>query len=152
MKKLLLALALGGLAACHAGPPSTAVDTGPGSPTPEGAVQRFFAAVHAADLQAMSNVWGTAKGPARDNMDRAELEKREIILQCYFNHDSFRVLGESPAAEGRRIVRVELTRAGRTREPAVYTVQGPGGRWFVENLDIAAVRDFCAMAPGAPGR
>ena len=115
-------------------------------------MQRFFAAVHAADLQAMSAVWGTAKGPARDNMDRTELEKREIILQCYFNYDRFRVLNESPAADGRRIIHVELTRAGNTRTPAVYTVQGPSGRWYVENLDIAAVRDFCSMAPGAPGR
>lgn len=99
----------------------------------------------------MSSVWGTAQGSARNTMDRAELEKREVILQCYFNNDGFRILGTSPTAEGRRTVRVELMREGRVRTPTVYTVQGPSSRWYVENLDIAAVRDFCASAPSAPG-
>lgn len=99
----------------------------------------------------MSLVWGTSKGSARDNMERAQLEKREVILQCYFNYDTFRVLGESPTSEIRRMVRVELQRDGRTRTPTIYTVLGPNGRWYVENLDIAAVKDFCGMAPPAPG-
>lgn len=99
----------------------------------------------------MSLVWGTSKGPARDNMDRGELEKREVILQCYFNSDTFRVVGESPTSDIRRMVRVELQRNGRTRNPVVYTVMGPAGRWYVENLDLAAVKDFCAMAPVSPG-
>ncbi len=84
-------------------------------------------------------------------MERGELEKREVILQCYFNNDTYRILGVSPTAEGRRSVRVELVRQGKTRTPTVYTVQGPSSRWYVENLDIAAVRDFCAMAPSNPG-
>lgn len=153
MKKLLLAFVAVGVAACHAAaPPSTStVDNSPGAKTPVAAVDRFFAAVHAQDLQAMSQVWGTSKGSARDNMDRAELEKREVILQCYFNYDTFRVTGESPTSETRRVVRVELQRNGKTRTPAIYTVMGPGGRWYVENLDIAAVKDFCAMAPVSPG-
>ena len=153
MKKLLLPFIVAGAVACHTAPPSTTpgVDNSPGASTSVGAVDRFFAAVHAQNLQAMSAVWGTEKGPARDNMERGQLEKREVILQCYFNYDTFRVTGESPTSESRRIVRVELQRAGRTRYPTVYTVKGPGGRWFVENLDIAAVKDFCAMAPIAPG-
>lgn len=151
MKKLLLTIALGGVAACQPTPPSTrATDSSPGAPTPEAAVQRFFNAARAQDLQSMSNVWGTSKGPARDNMDRAELEKREVILQCYFNNDSFRILGISPTSEGRRTARVELVRAGKTRTPTVYAVQGPSARWYVENLDIAAVRDMCGMAPSGP--
>ncbi len=98
----------------------------------------------------MGQVWGTTRGAARDNMPRAELERREVILQCYFNYDTFRVLGESPISEVRRAVRVELVRAGRVREPTIYTVQASDGRWFVENLDITAVKDFCGMAPVAP--
>jgi hypothetical protein len=150
MKKLLLAIAIMGVSACHSAPPSTAprpgaVDNRPGAATSVAAVNRFFTAVHDQDLQAMSQVWGTDKGSARDNMDRDQLEKREVILQCYFNYDTFRILGESPTSETRRMVRVELTREGKTRNPVVYTVLGPNGRWFVENLDIAAVKDFCAM-------
>ena len=153
MKKLLLAFVVVGALACHtAAPPSTAtVDNSPGARTSTAAVERFFAAVHAQDLQAMSLVWGTSKGAARDNMDRAQLEKREVILQCYFNYNTFRILNESPTSETRRMVRVELQRDGKTRTPVVYTVLGPDGRWYVENLDIAAVKDFCAMAPVSPG-
>lgn len=111
---------------------------------------RFLAAVHAQDLQAMGAVWGTARGPARDEIPRAELEKREIILQCYFDHDSARLLGTGPVQNARRAVRAELTRGGKTRITTFYTVAGPGGRWYVENMDIAAVRDFCGTAPGQP--
>jgi len=152
MKKLLLGIVLSGSVACATAAPHTAgVDVTPGAKTSAGAAERFFAAVHAQDLQAMSQVWGTDKGAARDNMPRNELEKREVILQCYFDYDQFRVLSESPISEIRHMVRVELKREGRTRTPVVYTVLGPGGRWYVENLDIAAVKDFCAMAPVSPG-
>lgn len=92
----------------------------------------------------MSLVWGTVKGPARDNMDRPELEKREILLQCYFTNDSYSIADESTPSEGRHVFHVNLTRGQLKRSPAVYTVRGPAGRWYVENLEIAAVRDFCA--------
>jgi len=151
MKKLMLAIVVIGAVACHTAPPSTSgIENSPGAKTSVGAVERFFSAVHAQDLQAMSQVWGTSHGAARDNMDRTQLEKREVILQCYFNYDAFRVLGESPTSEIRRMVRIELERGGRTRSPVIYTVMGPNNRWYVENLDIAAVKDFCAMAPVSP--
>lgn len=155
MKKLPLLtpllMAVAALAACGGGPQiSSHIDTTPGGATSRAAVERFFAAVHSQDLQAMGIVWGTSKGPARENMDRSELERREVILQCYFDFDSFRVIDESPTSEAQHVVRVQLVRGGRTRNPSVYTVLGPNNRWFVENLDIAAVRDFCGMAPATP--
>ena len=151
MKKLILAFALMGTSACASAPRAdsgNALSTG--AKTSVGAVERFFSAVRAQDLQAMGSVWGTSRGAARDNMPRAELEKREVILQCYFNYDTFRVLRESPISEVRRAVRVELVRGGLVREPTIYTVLASDGRWFVENLDMAAVKDFCGMAPVAP--
>lgn len=161
MKKLLVATllagitglaGLAGLSSCGAPAPNTSAtaDVAPGAATPEAAVQRFFSAVHSQNLQAMGAVWGTTRGAARDNMDRTQLEQREVILQCYFNYDAFRILGESPTSEGRRIVRVELVRGGKTRTPTIWTVRGPDSRWYVENLDIAAVRDFCGTAPDNP--
>lgn len=81
-------------------------------------------------------------------MERTELEKREIILACYFAHDSSRILGESSGTQGHRDVRVELKKGKLTRQTTFYTIQGPGGRWYVDNMDIAAVRDFCGN-PGA---
>ena len=118
-----------------------------GGPTPQLAVDQFLRAVHARDLQAMSTVFGTKDGPARETMDRTELEKREIILACYFNHDSYRILGEMSGQSGHREVRVELKKGSLTRQTTFYTIRGPGGRWYVDNMDIAAVRDFC----GNPG-
>ena len=156
MKKMLLALIV--LSACtHA---TTTTTTGTGSPrtttttrtngaqmvggaTPRGAVEDFLAAVRGQDLQAMSVVFGTSRGPSRDNMDREQLDKRLIILQCYFFHDKSRILGESPGEGGHRVFTVELTRGRLTRTPRFYTIQGPGGRWFVDDMEIAVVREFC---------
>ncbi len=154
MKKLLLPLLV--LAACtHAttttttgagAPTTTTTTTGSslvGASTPRMAVEQFLAAVRAQDLQAMSAVFGTTRGPSRDNMDREQLDKRLIILQCYFYHDKFRILGENPGEAGHRVFLVELTRGRLTRSPRFYTIQGPRDRWFVDNMEIAAVREFC---------
>lgn len=139
VKKLLLALLV--LSACSRATTTTTTDAG-GS-TPRMAVEQFLAAVRAQDLQAMSAVFGTSHGPSRDNMDREQLDKRLIILQCYFYHDKFRILGENPGEGGHRVFNVELTRGRLTRTPRFYTIEGPNGRWFVDNMEIAAVREFC---------
>ena len=91
----------------------------------------------------MSVIFGTNRGPSRDNIERSELEKRLIILQCYFNHDKFRILDENLGEGGHRVVTVELTRGTNTRSPRFYTIQGPSGRYYVDNMEIVAVRDFC---------
>jgi hypothetical protein len=118
-----------------------------GAPSAQMAVDQFLKAVNAKDLQAMSTAWGTSNGPARETMDRSDLEKREIILACYFAHDSYRVVSEQPGAKGHRDVRIELKKGNLTRQTTFYTIKGPGDRWYVENMDIASVRDFC----GNPG-
>jgi len=122
---------------------------GMGSAAPRLAVDAFLDAVRTEDLQAMGATWGTERGPARASIERTELEKRVIILQCYLQHDSYRVLSEVPGEGGRRVVRVELTRGTDKRQPALHAIQGPGGRWFVENVELAAVRDFCGL-PATP--
>ena len=152
MKKLLLVLLA--LSACAratttttAGAGGARTTTGPqlvGASTPHMAVEQFLTAVRAQDLQAMSVVFGTSRGPSRDNMDREELDKRLIILQCYFNHDKSRMVAESPGEGGHRVFTMELTRGRLVRSPRFYTIQGPGDRWFVDNMEIAAVREFCA--------
>jgi hypothetical protein len=162
VKKMLLALVV--LSACTHATTTTTTSagsprTGTGSPrttttnangpqmvggaNPRAAVEDFLAAVRAQDLQAMSVVFGTSRGPSRDNMDREQLDKRLIILQCYFFHDKSRILGEGPGEGGHRVFTVELTRGRLTRTPRFYTVAGPGGRWFVDDMEIAVVREFC---------
>ena len=136
------------LAACSSATRNTG-NTGQltGAAAPGLAVEQFLRAVNAKDLQAMSIVFGTKNGPARETMDRTELEKREIILACYFAHDSARILGDSQGLQGHRDVRVELKKGTLTRQTTFFTIKGPGDRWYVDNMDIAAVRDFC----GNPG-
>jgi hypothetical protein len=111
------------------------------------AVDQFLTAVNAKDLQAMSIIFGTKDGPARETMDRTELEKREVILACYFAHDSARTLGESQGMGGHREIRIQLKKGNLTRETVFYAIKGPADRWYVDNMDIASVRDFC----GNPG-
>jgi hypothetical protein len=119
-----------------------------GAATPRDAVEQFLTAVHAQDIQGMGAIFGTSRGPARENMDRDELEKRLIILQCYFNHDKFRILGDAPGEAGHRVVSTELTRGTNVRTPKFYTVEGPSRRYYIDNMEIAAVRDFCRSETG----
>jgi hypothetical protein len=128
------------LVACAPPPPGGQL---PGATSPRLAVEQFLRAARAEDIQAMAAVWGTSRGPARETMERTELERRAIILQCFVAHDSFRVVGESPGEGGRRVFGVVLVRANRSRQTSFYTVAGPGRRWYVENVDLAAIRDFC---------
>jgi hypothetical protein len=149
VKKLLLVLLA--LSACSRA--TTTTTTGPGGTTtgpqlvgassPRMAVEQFLTAVRAQDLQAMSVVFGTSNGPARDNMEREQLDKRLIILQCYFNHDKSRMVSETPGEGGHRVFTVELTRGRFVKSPRFYAIQGPNDRWFVDNMEIAAVREFC---------
>lgn len=160
MKKYLLVLCL--VAACSHSPkttttvtparrsepartetPSRSSDRLTGASTARGAVEDFLGAVKAQDIQAMSIVFGTRNGPSRDNIERTELEKRLIILQCYFNHDKYRILDESLGEGGHRVLTVELTRGSNTRSPRFYAIAGPANRFYVDNMEIAAVRDFC---------
>lgn len=117
-----------------------------GALAPKLAVDQFLRAVKAQDLQAMSVIFGTKNGAARDVMDRVELEKREIILACYFMHDKYRILSEQSWEGGHRAVRVELTKGQMVRQPTFYVIQGPGQRWYVDNMEIAAVKDFCGKS------
>jgi hypothetical protein len=118
-----------------------------GAPAPRTAVEQFLAAVRAQDLQAMSIIWGTDKGPTRDQIERRELEKRELIMQCMFAHDRFRILGETGGVGGRRVFSVELTRGRIVRVTNFTTIQGPSERWYVESADIEPVKDLCRQMP-----
>jgi hypothetical protein len=132
-------------AACQrtpAGTPQT------GRPTPRQAVQAFLDAVKAKDLQAMSEVWGNDKGPARDRIPRDELEKRELLMTCYLQHDSAAILGEVPGGDGRRVLTVRLTRGRVNREVPFTAVRGPAERWYMESAAIERVQDFCTELRG----
>ncbi len=145
MRKLISVLVL--LAACRSAQPAP-VATRPGTSqtgasSARGAVQEFLASVRNEDLQAMAAVWGTTSGPARDALPRAELEKRELIMMCYFRHDSSHILDEAPGTAGKTVFSVELKRGGLTGSTNFYVVPGPEHRWYVESADLNPLRGFC---------
>ena len=116
-----------------------------GAPTARDAATMFVAAATAQDLQAMGAVWGTDKGAARDNMDRQELDRRLIILQPCYASDRAQVLDETiGSTPTQRNVRIQLTRANRTKLLQFRVVRGPSNRWYVEDANYEAVQtDFC---------
>lgn len=115
----------------------------PGAAAPRQAVERFLTAAKAQDLQELSIAWGTAKGPARDQFERTELEKRLIVMQGCYDAEKHRIMDEQPGDNGRRLFRVELTKGTVTKTPRFTTVKGPSDRWYVEDADFAAVTALC---------
>lgn len=106
-------------------------------------VEEFLAAVRAGNTEAVSSMWGTKDGPARERMDRTEHDQRLFVIIRCLRNDSAVVKGEMPGTSGGRIMLVELYRGGIKRQTSFTTVQGRS-RWFVEQIDMEPVRDLCA--------
>ena len=115
----------------------------PGATAPRQAVERFLGAAKSGDLQELSIAWGTKQGPARDQFERAELDKRLIMLQGCYDADKYRILDEMPADNGRRMLRVELTKGNVSKTARFTTEKGPSERWYVQDADFAAVTALC---------
>jgi hypothetical protein len=146
VKRTILLLSLA-VAACRSGssapPGASASPNLPGATGPRQAVERFLGAAKSQDLQELSIAWGTSKGPARDQFERTELEKRLIVMQGCYDGDKHRILDEQPGDNGKRILRVELTKGAVTKTPRFTTVKGPSDRWYVEDADFSAVTSLC---------
>ena len=152
MKKLSIALVL--VAACHgsSAKPTPAVrpagapfgTAAGGATSARAAVASFLGAARNEDLQAMALVWGTAAGPARTTIPRAELEKRELIMMCFLRHDRYQLVSDAESTNGTRRVEVELEQGMLIRTTSFIVVPAPDGRWYVQSFDMEAVRDFCA--------
>lgn len=139
MRKWIVLLVVA--AACSRGPSPGASLTG--APTPRQAASEFMNAVKAGDLQAMSVVWGTAEGPARDQLPREELDQRLLTMQGCYRHDRFEVLQENVSPGGQRTVQVQISRGNRTKVANFQMVRGPSNRWYVLDADFGSMQDFC---------
>lgn len=148
---MLVAAGIAGLGGCHrqvqvgspANQPAGAVSNATGGATPREAVDRFMAAAKIQDLDLMSQVWGTDAGPVRATINRPEWEMREVVFMRCLRHDSFRVLGESAAVGGERLLIVEIKFRDLTRSTNFYAVQGPELRWYVRQFDMTPVESIC---------
>ncbi|MDB4908146.1 MAG: hypothetical protein JWO05_2930 [Gemmatimonadetes bacterium] len=147
-KKYILSLLLVAAAsACRttttSSQPGNSAPTTPGATSPKLAVLTFLNAAKLQDLQAMSLVWGDAKGPARSSMQRDDLEKRELVMMCYFNHETATVLNDSPSQNNERILSVQLKKGPLEGTTNFYAVRGPEGRWFVRSAELEPLQKFC---------
>ena len=115
----------------------------PGAAAPRAAVERFLAAAKSQDLQELSIAWGTSKGPARDQFERTELEKRLIVMQGCYDAEKYTIGDEQPGDNGKRVMKVDLTKGPVTKSPRFTTVKGPSDRWYVEDADFSAVTALC---------
>jgi len=139
VKKLLLILALA--AGCRS-PQKPRPLTG--ATTPRLAVEQFMLAIRAQDLQAISTVWGNAKGPAREQgITRAELEKRSLLMVCFFTHDSYRITGQTSASAKKEFIGAELKKGNLTRSAEFTVEKGPSARWYASVDDITPLKDLC---------
>ena len=119
-----------------------------GAASPTAAIQNFLDGAKRKDLTSMAAVWGTERGPASKSMDRKELERRELIMMQCLTHEKATIGASGPGVGGRLKVPVTLTADTRSASPTFTVVQGPGGRWYVENFDIDNLsgQGFCSRA------
>ena len=115
-----------------------------GAAAPRLAVEPCLAAARAQDLQAFSAIWGSERGPARDVVDRSQLEKRELTMMCYLTHDRFEIGADVTPKPGQHDFTVELTRGSQTRETKITAVQGPSERWYILDVKLEPLQDLCS--------
>jgi hypothetical protein len=108
------------------------------------AVETFFAAMKAGDIQAASAIWGSKQGASRDYMQRDELETRLLTIQCWLAHETMSVVGTPRTKSDSAFYRVELTGSGRSQQTDVIVVTGGRPtRWYVGDPKISGL-----VAPG----
>jgi hypothetical protein len=122
----------------------------PGAATSALAIQAFMAAIKIQDLDALALIWGSEKGPARDIVPADQLRKRELIMECYLQHDSYKVVSNVASSAEIHVVTLAVTRGSFTRQTTTQVVLGPGGRWYVANTELQPLRDLCSGQSSTP--
>ena len=147
MRKLLLGLVLAA-SACTTSTTTIQPASGVQPTGPRPTLDAFLKAARTQDLQAMSAVWGDKEGAVRDSkrLGRDEVERRELIMMCYFKHDRYRVLSDQPASGGERVMQVELSKGTISRSTNFYLVDA-GDRWYVRAAELEPLKDLCAEKP-----
>jgi peptidoglycan/xylan/chitin deacetylase (PgdA/CDA1 family) len=115
---------------------------GAGAPAPAAAVDRFLRLAQEKNYVEMGWIFGTEKGPAIETHPRDRLEKQMYALASVLQHDRYELRGEG-TVPGRGMAamqyRVALIRGASEKVVPITAVRGPGGRWFVEVVDVEAL-------------
>lgn len=128
-------------------PATTANSNASGGANHREALTRFLQAAKVQDVQAMSNVWGTVRGPARTDrtyMTIEQMEQRIIYMMRCLRHDSYTVPSETPAVGDKRTFNVQLKYGSLTAVTDFTSTPGPDGRYYVETFDIPKVNIICS--------
>lgn len=107
---------------------------------PAAAVEQFIGLAAQQRYTEMGYVFGTARGPLAEQQDPARVSRRMQALAMVLRHESFAMTGVVPVS-GRpdaRLVTVQLRQGRRTVDVPFTVVQGPGGGWLVEVVDVEA--------------
>lgn len=134
---LILALTIAGCGSRMSPPGGLA-----GAPAAPAAVERFLQLAGDDDYTGMGWVFGTSEGAILTRDPPAQVEQRMYAIASILEHDGF-VVGNGSPVPGRLndaiVFDVIITEGTRDLRVPFTTVRGPGGRWFVEQVDIEAV-------------
>ena len=111
-----------------------------GAMQPAAAVEQFIGLAAQQRFTEMGYVFGTARGPLAEQQAPARVARRMQALANVLRHDTYAMSGVVPVS-GRpdaRLVMVQLRQGRRSVDVPFTVVQGPGGRWLVEMVDIDA--------------
>ena len=142
MKKLAIATLLV-LAGCRGQSAGSGPARQGGANSPREAIERFLGTAKTQDYDGMGLVFGTKRGAARGTIAKAELEKREFIFMRCLRHDRFQIGGETPRPTGERTMGVQLWFKDLTASSNFTVVEGPGGRWYVQDFKIDDLQTIC---------
>ncbi|HEX9690627.1 MAG TPA: hypothetical protein VGA22_00845 [Gemmatimonadales bacterium] len=148
LQAILVLGILGGGAACGGG----RAGSGPTPEDPAATVAAFLDAANVQDIRAMSNLWGTASGPALRTMNPEVARQRLVVIASFLKHDSFEIIDEPTLADERtreRTIRARLTRSGCQPVVPFFLVRFGGG-WIINNIDLAAAGSPTQVCSGRP--
>lgn len=107
---------------------------------PASAVEQFMGFAAQQRYVEMGYVFGTVRGPLAEQQEPQRVSRRMQAIASVLRHDTYSMTGVVPVA-GRaeaRQVTVQLRQGQRTFSVPFTVVQGPGGRWLVEVVDVEA--------------
>ena len=107
---------------------------------PAAAVEQFMGFAAQQKYIEMGYVFGTARGPLAENQAPALVVRRMQAIANVLRHDSYSMTGVVPVAgrpDARQVI-VQMRQGRRTVNVPFTVVQGPGGRWLVEVVDLEA--------------
>ncbi len=143
VKKLAIAaLLVMAVAGCR-GRMGTGTTRAGGANSPREAIERFLGTAKAQDYEGMGLIFGSAKGPARATIQKAELQQREFIFMRCMRHDRYQIGGETQTATGDRVLGVQLWLKDLTASSNFTVVEGPNGRWYVQEFQPDPLQPIC---------